>query len=701
MGSDLGGSAPRNTVRRLWATGILILAAGVLAGSGHGGEVPPVASGLVRAAVWFSLMVLPGLGVYLVLERDRRNLADAALSSLGLSPVLAAGVAMLVLVVSGNTRGLTPAIVIPAAVLAAAGCLRSRGGFAVPPRRETLGFLLLLAAAVVLTATLPLTREWWRVRSDAWFHAAVILQIRDLGAPPGDPYFAGLELQYMWAYHAMVLALSQGLDADPFRIMALVNAHALALLCVAAYRLAAVFRAEAAPRLAAVAMTLFGFNAAFWVFFPAKAATALTGEVRGGAELSRTFRLTPLDYDTARAFLTTFRNPEFFLDKFMVATAFGIALALLLTGLAAACAHLAAPRGARLALVCGAASGALWFHVYVGMILAGALCGAAGLVFLFRSRVRGYTLRPFLHLALVTVLAAAVSAPFLYRVTHGKESAGGAPLNLSVTRAAAIFIPCALVFLLAWRERRLRTDPSPAARFLVSAALLTLGACLLIRLPGANDVAKPAFPVFLTLAGAAGFAVADACVSRRGRARLAAAAFWIVLFALPVNAIALASAYAGPDGVAVTADESRVAAWVRDHTPRGAVFLDEPGSVFLLVAGPRRYLFGSLDYARQWGYPRAEMARRLHAVQSLYHEGEPDAGVLSLLASLPDPAYLVVRPAPCRAGAPVCVRDDLFPKVFESGGIQVREVNRAACLEAVPAAAETPSDEALIRETGL
>jgi len=75
MGSDLGGSAPRNTVRRLWATGILILAAGVLAGSGHGGEVPPVASGLVRAAVWFSLMVLPGLGVYLVLERDP-NLLD-------------------------------------------------------------------------------------------------------------------------------------------------------------------------------------------------------------------------------------------------------------------------------------------------------------------------------------------------------------------------------------------------------------------------------------------------------------------------------------------------------------------------------------------------------------------------------------------------------------------------------------------------
>ncbi len=645
-------------------------------------------------------MLLPGLALYLLFERSRRDASEALLAALALSPVILTASAMLGLV-SGRADSAGVLLIVITALSMFTACLWKSGPLSLPPRREVWAFLLLVCAALVLVAALPLTREWWRVRSDAWFHGAVVMQIRDFGAPPEDPYFAGIKLQYMWAYHAMVLTLGDMLGLDYFWIMAFVNAHALVLLAVAAYRLAAVFRTETAPRIIAVATTLFAFNAAFWLFLPIKAAKALLGDVRGTEELSRVFTLSPLNYQTAYAFMDIYRNPEFFLDKFMVATAFGIALSLMVASLAAACSFVSTSRRSALVILAGSVAGALFFHTYVGLIVVAALLGASGALFLFRSTVNGYDRRFAVLPALTVAVGVALSAPFLYEVTRGTDSGGASLLNLSVDRAASIVIPCALVLVLAWRERRVRSDASPPTRFLVFSMLVTLVACLLVRLPGANDVDKPAFPVFLTLSVVAGFAVADSCASRSGSRRLAVAAFWLVLFALPCNTIALVGCYATPDGVQVTREELRLARWVRENTSRRAVFIDDQDRVPLVVAGPRRYLFGSLHYASQWRYSRTDMARREHAVHALFGEAPLDSTTLGVLTDVDDPVYIVTRSGRAATTAPLYERSDLFRIVFDDGAIQVRQLDRNGCRAALPFATAAPTDEELIRASRL
>jgi hypothetical protein len=302
---------------------------------------------------------------------------------------------------------------------------------------------------------------------------------------------------------------------------------------------------------------------------------------------------------------------------------------------------------------------------------------------------------------LCAALGAAVTAPFLFIVTHDRVGNGAGLLNLSLDRALSIAIPCALVIVLAWRERKLRNDPSPAARFVAFSALATLVACLVVSLPGANDLGKPAFPVFLSVAVVAGFAIADHCASRATPWRRVTPVLWATLFAVPCNAIAFAGCFATPDGVEVTAEEAALGDWVRQTTPRNAVFIDEPGRVFLVVTGPRRYFFGSWHYASQWRYPRAEMARRHHAVRALYADAPLDSTALRVLTDVEDPLYIIVRPEHRGAGGAQWASENLFPVVFDDGMMQLRQMDRDACRAALAGAASPPGDEELIRASGL
>ena len=74
---------------------------------------------------------------------------------------------------------------------------------------------------------LPLANLWWRARADSWFHAAVTEKLLRDGLPVTDPYFAGLRLQYMYFYHAILAACVSLTRIDALHAMIVVNAIAL------------------------------------------------------------------------------------------------------------------------------------------------------------------------------------------------------------------------------------------------------------------------------------------------------------------------------------------------------------------------------------------------------------------------------------------------------------------------------------------
>ena len=658
--------------------------------------IPALPGALLR---WLGLMLAPGAALYLACERRAPRLSTLVLCALVLSPVVTTliGIAGLWMHIQIMTVvGITCAVGIAAAAVA---FVTLRVKVALPDRRSLLWLGGLLLVLVFLTAFLPLTHAWWRVRSDAWFHGAVVAQIADYGLPPQDPYFAGLPLQYMWFYHVLILVLARGLNMDPFRVMALVNIQALLGLGVCAWQLCGVFRRTFGHRLAATAMLLLAFNGAFWIFLPVKLPRAFTGELRGWAELKRTYAMSPFNYDTARDFLKTYYNQEFFLDKFMVATAFSLALAFMVAGWYGASEFMRTKRPAPLMVLAVALIGMLGFHSLVGFVILVGIFGGAILAWLFRGRA-AFPVRAMLVLLGVSLACFLAMTPYLYEVTHLKQKEQMFPLSVSVQKTASIIIPC--VFALGvWLVRKpLLRERTTEARFLLLGLVSVTAFSNIITLPGPNAYDKLGYMVFLPLSVLGGIALADLWTTTHGRRHRALVALTVACM-LPVNAITFAACFATPDEASMTAPEARMGAWLRDYTPRNALIIDDNDRVVFLVTVPRRYYWGRMAYAQMWGYPKLEMSRRLHVRRAIYAPGALDGTTLAELAAATDPIYVIVHPENWDANAACITHPDLFQTVYRDEKYAILQVDRQACAAVSRSQPERVSPEELIRESGL
>jgi hypothetical protein len=662
-----------------------------------------------RVAAYILLMGVPGVALYLLLERRPEPL-EAAAAGVVLSPVLAAVSCTLIMVAGGSPATAARWTIALSGTSGAAALWvlgrRERGG-----REASLGaaqWAILGAcvlATLVLVGVLPLTSEWWRFRSDAWFHRAVIAQISDRGLPPDDPYFAGFTLQYMWLYHVLVLALSRATSLGPFWVMPLVNLQSLAGVLLATMLFSGIFTRRFGRRLGSCLTVTFGLNGLFWLFLPLKAVRVLVGSVRGTEELARTFSLSPFDMVQVRRFLIIYFNQDFLLDKFIVATAFGLAFGCMALFWWATTEYLRDQR--RFPLVAAGLSlmGMLGFHTLFGFIMLVAAGGGMALSFLFRRRIDGYRLPPALELSLGLAAALALSSPYLYSIMHLKQSEHVLPLNLSLKKIAGIVISCAAVFVLAAFQRSFFAGRDMWRRYVQFAVLSTAVFCALIVLPGANTYDKLPFFLFYPLAVIGGWTVADVVARRHSTpGRIGAALVVALLVLVPVNAISFAAYFNTPTVEMYTRDEAATADWVRKHTAPEAVFIDEDKEDFLVVAGPRRYYCGKLSYARQWQYDRLQIARRIHARDVLLGDGPLDLSTLRLLSEAPWPLYVIDRSAPGSA-ATVSRHPELFARVFASGGITLYRVNRDACARAARRFREEGKEEVpaeqLIRESGL
>jgi hypothetical protein len=661
-------------------------------------------------AAYAVLMFLPGLGLYLLVER-RPSALEGSVSALALSPVITCGLAIIFMVFGMSADSAVRWNLAAAGILGLAGVIKFNAAPDRTIRREltsrqwaVLGFVVV--ATLVLVGYQPATSEWWRVRSDAWFHAAVVAQVSDFGLPPDDPYFAGFALQYMWFYHVLVLVLSKAAALDPFRVMTFLNLQSLCGLLLATILFSGVFVRSFAKRVASCVTVAFGMNGLFWLFLPIKIVRVFVGQVRGTEELARTFSLSPFEMQTAMKFLWIYHNQDLLLDKFMVATAFSTALCCMAVFWFAVAEFLRSRRWFPLIATAIALTGMVGFHTLFGMINSITIFGGLVLLFLFRRWVSDYRLRPALELAAACAVAIAVIAPYLYAITHEKQAGHAFQLAVTLPGFGGIVISCAAAAFLAIFQRRFFRSREMPHRYVQYALLTTTIFCALMVLPQGGAADKIATFVFYPLAVIGGWSIVDLIDRQKTRARKAAVATAIaVLIFIPVNAIWLAAYYNTPTTATYTSDEVSVAAWVRENTPREAVFIDRDEEVFLLVAGPRRYYCGRWAYAYQWAYDKLEMSGRMHVRDALYRDDELDVTALRILGEAPWELYVIDR-GDWKSGLTRLDLDpSLFQRVFSAGRIAVYRVDTAACAAAADklrraGVPEVPAEE-LIRESGL
>ena len=637
-----------------------------------------------QIATYLCLMLLPGLGSYLFVERGGKTL-DAMLWALLASPLIVGTFAALMILSGVTVATTTTTLVVFAAVLGVLAAATSRPlsvDSSLDAKRSALlgGSIVLFCA---LAGFLPLTREWWRFWSDAWFHAAVVHEINTYGLPPHDPYFAGLELQYMWFYHVLVLAVSRATGFAPVVVMPLFNLQALAAFGLGAYLLTIQVKKRFAFGWMTVLCVVLAMNGLIWAFLPLKLARALIGETRGWDEVVRTYSLVPFGHDTVSRFLSFYGSPWYMINKFIVATALSFALGFMSAFWYGVVHYLSRPRVSILALILVSILGMFAMHPLFGFVTFAGLLGAFFLMFLARRRLRDFSMRDIVSLAVCALIGLILASPYLHSVMHFKQSGSGAVV-LSYYKSVSILITCALVIILsAFQAARMWNERSMVTHFLLYSTAIIIVVCNLIPLPGYNAIEKPPFLVFYPLAIVGSWTLAEWYLRQNTTRSRAKVVVIIVLLLVPVNALALLGYASTPTEPWVTSAERSMSWWAQEETSRDAVFIDSKDRVPLLVTGPRRYYFGKRSYAEQWGYPKAIVEEREHVRENLYSEDPIDEATLAALGRIQNEVYVVARDTEADTNPTKLERyPSLFLRVYARDGISVWKVDRAACLEA-------------------
>ncbi len=651
------------------------------------------------------LMILPGLSLGLFVFRRESRLKIVA-SALVVSPVVSTLLFTLLLLAGVKTDA---SLRILAAAFAAAGIasalVKGERPKRILDRSQAMVLAVFTAALLLFVGYLPLTSEWWRTFSDAWFHAAIVHQIDGFGIPPEDPYFAGFPLQYMWLYHVLVYILWKATSIEPFKVMPLINLHALVIFVLASFLCSLRLRRGKGTfehGFSSVLLAVFGLNAVFWAFFPLKLLRAFTGSVRGMAEITNIFSLSPLNIITVRKFLEVYNNQVFFLDKFIVSTPFSLGLAFMAAFWLGVVGFLSGGGKKDLVPAGAALLGLLAFHPAVGFIMLVGLYGGSMALFAWPRKAEDYSkARIWTLLALGTAALAAMS-PYLYEIMRYKEKDNVIPLGVSLAKTGGILISCALaLFLAAFQAKRLRADRFSAHLYLVFATAAITAFCLVINLPGPNTFDKFPFFVFYPLAVVGGWTLADyyldAKSSPSGRTR---AIVMLLLLLAPANIIAAVGYYRTPSVRAERGTEKLLATWIRENTPRDALIIDSGDRVSLLVEGPRRYYWGIDYYARLWGYDRVEMQRRRHVRDVLFSKGDIDSATFEALAAIEEEVYVVVREGEAKMKTDTMLRrrlvdsagrdkfdryPSIFTAVYSAGETTLYKVNKSACVRAAGA----------------
>jgi hypothetical protein len=640
------------------------------------GQLRTLPAALVGAPGYFCLAVLPGIALIAWMGRDIRNIGNQA-AALGLGPIFG-GSAVALLMLSGFS--LTVAVGAAGlmfAVAAAVGIGRSTAGDSPEVSGETdgstRGAWLIAFAAIALVAVFPLFREGWRLWSDAWFHVAVVNELETFGLPPTDPFFSGLPLQYMWLYHVYTAGLSQAAAVDPSWAMALVNLQAVACLVLATFALSSSLRASVSGAALSSAFVLVGMNGLFWIFLPLKLAKTVVGDVRGWDELAGQLSLFSLHMMRMRVFVSVWKSQPFFLDKFIVATAFSLGVCLSVVFALFAFKYVANGRRSACAISAFAIGGVALYHTPTAV----AFGGAAGLALIATAILSP---QPYRRRAIALVIwmgaAALLITPYLYNVASGKESSQFVPLGLSFKKVGCIIVSCLTALLLAGPSilRFLRSRSSPLYFY----GLFAMGALiisLVLILPGPNTYDKTPYFAFLPLAPVAGWGIA--ALYKRGTTprRRALIAVALVIAIMPSTVFVYAAYITNLGRPPAPPEDKIMYEWAQQHTPREAIFLENHDRVGIAVLGPRRLLWGRESYADQWGYDVDEMAARRGLRNRVFSEDPMSIEIAEELSNYGEHVYVIVRAEDFSGGkSPGLTSSPYFSLVYSGDGISLYRV---------------------------
>jgi hypothetical protein len=597
-------------------------------------------------ARYLSVVLLPGVSILLLVFGDRMGVSEACLFGGALSPVVLTLVAI-PFILGGWGLESVPALLNVFFLLVLIAGLFTRGS---SERRESipvrswLGALVLAALIVVPLLVNPALR----MRSDAWFHAAVAESVGRSGLPPDDPYYAGIQLRYFWAYHVYLLVLRSAVPASLFDLMAVTNAFFFPIYLLSILALSSRISTRRSGPFFSVALAVFGVNvfgslllAGRVLLGDTRGLDVLRGIVDGGSH----YVLMNLAYGYVGSI-------SFFLDKFLVGSPFAMTLAMFLIAVYFLLGWLVSGSRRELVLAGLFAISAILFHTIIGLSLL--LCGGGALaaVSLWGARARDGTTarRALIGLALLGV-AALLCVPYL-RSIIASRGPGPGPFTINGiflwTAFAAGLLP--LVFFAA--RAKMEGIKGTGTLFILFLTCFALILGIFARMPLGN-INKIVYLVLLPLVVLAGDGVPLLLPLFRRAPRLGAGLI-IFLVASGFATVALGlSGYIRERGsdipvrlkngrIDLTAAERDAYRWMREQTPRQSIFIND-SRLDIPVMASRRQIWAPNRYADAWGYRDDEIRWRREMIGSIYSEAALSREARNRLLAAGFPVYIVMR----------------------------------------------------------
>ncbi|HER44125.1 MAG TPA: hypothetical protein ENO08_06665 [Candidatus Eisenbacteria bacterium] len=403
------------------------------------------------------------------------------------------------------------------------------------------GAILLSICYGLLIAASYAANDLLLIRSDAWYHASVTNEILAGGAPPMEPWLPDQPIRYMWIYHLFLASWKSLSGLELFRAMGFFNVVSAFSFPYLAARIIGFFVSGSRRIFWSTLISIAGLESASWIAVPIVLARALTGEVKGFAEIDRMMSVLRFDGPNMMHTLTPYGSAMVNLsDKFITITSFSYSLDLFLIAfiLFLSHGHIRKSRAASAVLLFVSILGSFLFHVIIGTALVCTLVGAGVLTAAARALFsRGPSgLYPLIMPSAAAVAAAAAGLPYLASLggtETGGESFLSEYLHFGLRNLFTLSLPLLILFCPARKAAGrifsfARDEHILAASWIIP--LLALN--LLVDLPTGNED-KLIFPLFLIIGPMVCIEITGIIEAARGARKNLLIAWTAFLFLVP------------------------------------------------------------------------------------------------------------------------------------------------------------------------
>jgi len=611
---------------------------------------------LIRIPVAFlNIFYLPGLIFLLITLDDKLKSPDLVILPLVVSPIVITLILLALFKITGShllSVELSFALIYIATFL----YLLLRKTQTIDESEIPNSLLLISAGFALIIALLYIINPFLIVRSDSWYHASVVNEILDRGIPPMEPRFPDIKIRYMWIYHLFISTWKMISGIRVFTALATLNVVSALSLPYLAGRLTSLFKPGKKYILLTPVFVVAGLESVSWVLIPLNFARALTGEVKGMAEISRMVREINLNSSDVIQFLHPYWTWMVnLIDKFITITAFSYSLDLfLLCFIVFIVGWRDKKKDLRKAILLTLLiSGTLLFHVITGSALTLAVIGSSIVSILIYRFIFKERLNRFVSITapIAALMAGAFCFSYINSLTGGNVSSDGSifsMLHIGIRNILTILFPLAVLYCPAkialnkilktnWKEYE------PFALWVVALILLNI----LVNLPTRNE-SKLIFPLFLVLSPLIIWEVIDKIRESTGIKKSSLLAWTIFIFFIPplltIRGFLIDKPVKETEKARhlVSDEQKKVFKWIENNTQLDAVIMEDNINCLMPVFAHRKNFYPPPSAISVAGY-RGEKVSMYREIKDNIFSPEPIKDeTVKKLQSVKNAVYIVV-----------------------------------------------------------